>query len=478
MYLSSMKQQPLAWQHSNKYKKDLHMYTTTSLEEQNALYKNMLPSWKFYMNSFQGGDVYKAESYLTRYKFETDADYTKRVKQTPLDNHCASIVQIYTSFIYTEAPTRQYGVLSNDIMFADFLEDADRDGRSWNQFIKQASILASVYGHTWVIVDRPNTEVTTKQDEIDNGIRPYVSLITPPNVTDWKYSRLDNGVYELSMLKTLIHKDDDSSIYKIYYKDRTDTVVLSGETITTESVPNPYNKITAVPLYAQRGLQPGTSISDIADVADMQRAIFDENSEIEQIIRLSSHPSLAKTADTRVGSGAGGIVEMPTDLDPGLKPYLLQPTSASLDSIRNAITDKVSSINRMANVGAVRAIESKTMSGVALETEFRLLNSRLSEKADNLELAEEQIFQLISTMSGSNWDGIIEYPNSFNTRDKYNDIQFYQQALASGIDSELFKKGMQKKIVALMFNTNENIDDILSDIDNTATFTTDGLISE
>mgnify|MGYP006411322021 FL=1 len=454
------------------------MYTITSLEEQNPLYKKQLPNWQFFMNSFQGGEQYKAQSYLTRYKIETDADYTKRVKQTPLDNHCASIVQIYSSFIFTELPIRTMGSLTDDVIINDFFEDADREGRSWDNFMKQASILSSVYGHTWVVVDRPNAEVATKQDEIDNGIRPYVSLITPPNVTDWKYTRLDNGVYELTMLKTLIHKDDDSAVYKIYYKDRTDTVTLNGEAITTETVPNPYNKITAVPLYAQRGLKPGTSISDIADVADMQRAIFDENSEIEQIIRLSSHPSLAKTADTRVGSGAGGIIEMPTDLDPGLKPYLMQPTSASLDSIRNAITDKVESINRMSNVGAVRAIESKTMSGVALETEFRLLNARLAEKAGNLELAEEQIFQLIALMVGTTWDGIIEYPNSFNTRDKYNDLQFYQQALASGIDSELFKKGMQKKIIQLMFDNDESLSDMLNEIDSSSTFTTDGLVDE
>ena len=277
------------------------------------------------------------------------------------------------------------------------------------------------------------------------------------------------------MLKVLVSNTSDKKEYKIYYKDRTDTVIAIGDSITTDSVPNPYNKITAVPLYAQRGLTPGTGISDIADIADMQRSIFDENSEIEQIIRLSSHPSLAKTADTRVGTGAGGIVEMPEDLDPGLTPYLLQPTSQSLDSIRAAIVDKVESINRMANVGAVRAIESKTMSGVAMETEFRLLNARLAEKADNLELAEEQVFKILANMQNIKWDGTIEYPNSFNTRDKYNDLTFLQQAKASGINSTTFNKTIMKKI-AVLVSDEEDLDQIYTEIDDEAIFSDEGLV--
>ena len=106
------------------------------------------------------------------------------------------------------------------------------------------------------------------------------------------------------------------------------------------------------------------------------------------------------------------------------------------------------------------------------------VGARLAEKAGNLELAEEQIFQLIALMVGTTWDGIIEYPNSFNTRDKYNDLQFYQQALASGIDSELFKKGMQKKIIQLMFDNDESLSDMLNEIDSSSTFTTDGLVDE
>jgi hypothetical protein len=88
----------------------------------------------------------------------------------------------------------------------------------------------------------------------------------------------------------------------------------------------------------------------------------------------------------------------------------------------------------MANTGAVRATESKVMSGVAMETEFQLLNARLSEKADNLELAEEQMWKLWAAYMGTAWTGEIDYPGSFNIRDTGKEIVQLQQAKQAATD--------------------------------------------
>ena len=129
---------------------------------------------------------------------------------------------------------------------------------------------------------------------------------------------------------------------------------------------------------------------------------------------------------------------MPENLDPGLKPYLLEFSGASVDSIYRAIEHTIASIDKMANTGAVRATESKTMSGVAMETEFQLLNARLSEKADNLELAEEQMWKLWCEFMGYEWNGHIEYPGSFNIRDTAQEITHLQQAKAAATNPKVF----------------------------------------
>jgi len=93
----------------------------------------------------------------------------------------------------------------------------------------------------------------------------------------------------------------------------------------------------------------------------------------------------------------------------------------------------------MANVGSVRATESRTMSGVALETEFQLLNARLATKAQNLELAEEQIWRIFGIYQGIEWDGLVTYPDSFNIRDRGREIDELVRAKSAATDPIVLK---------------------------------------
>ena len=114
--------------------------------------------------------------------------------------------------------------------------------------------------------------------------------------------------------------------------------------------------------------------------------------------------------------------------------FLLEYNGASVDAIYKAIAAAVDAIDKMANTGSVRATTSKTMSGIAMQTEFQLLNARLAEKADNLELAEEQIWEIFADYQGMTWDGEIEYQDSFSINDEeaeYGKLQTARSA-ASG----------------------------------------------
>jgi hypothetical protein len=142
---------------------------------------------------------------------------------------------------------------------------------------------------------------------------------------------------------------------------------------------------------------------------------------------------LVKTPDTEAMAGAGAIVQMPDNMDPGLKPYMLS-VSTDTNSIYSAITHTVDAIDKMANTGSIRSSSPSRMSGVAQEQEFQLLNAKLSEKADNLQLTEEQIWQWYCQYQGKVWDGKIEYPGSFNIRDKQSEIDRLVKAKQAATD--------------------------------------------
>ena len=448
-------------------------YSRQEILRQHEHYSAYANRWQYYIRSFLGGEEYKEGRYLQEYNLELENEFEKRLSFTPLDNHCRNVVHIYSSFLFRVPPVRELGSLEQDQTVPMFLDDADLEGRSYGSLLRELQTYASVYGHCWIILDKPNSNARTRAEELQQEIRPYVNIYTPENVVDWNYSRATSGKYYLDYLKVREFTSAEKEIYRIWKLDTIDTVELkkvgAKEPTVIDSVPNPINSIPAVVLYNQRSPMRAIGISDLTDIADMQRAIYNELSEIEQLIRLSNHPSLVKTRDVDASAGAGAIIEMPDNVDPALKPYILQPSGQNLDSVLKTIQTKIDAINRLSHVGAVRSTSERVVSGVALRTEFQLLNARLSEKAHLMQLAEEQIWRLYALWQDKVFDGKIMYPESFDLRDWATDLEVLQQAKASNIKSDTFIKELDKQIARTVIEDDETLSQIDEEIDQSTT---------
>ena len=431
-------------------------------------YQETVNNWEYYIRSYNGGYDYMVGQYLHRYNLELDNEFNQRLANTPCDNHCKNIIQIYSSFLFRVRPSRDFGSLADEPTINNFLKDADLEGNSLNAVIKQAQNYASIYGHCFLILDKPNVTTNTRAEELDQDIRPYLSIVTPENVFDWNYERQLNGKYELNYLKIREEVDKKGGTYmRVWYPDRIDTIYMAEreEPRVIDTVDNMIGKIPAVILYNAKSHKRGIGQSDLTDIADLQKAIYNEYSEMEQLIRLTNHPSLVKTPSVNASAGAGAVIEMPDELEPNLKPYLLQPSGSSLQSIMDSIKNKVESINRIAHTGAVRTQKTGISSGVALQTEFELLNARLSEKADNLQISEEQLFRLYALFQNGVFDGEINYPDSFNIRDYATDLMFYQQAKAINVQSPTLSKEIDKEIARAVVDDDEKLNIIFNEID-------------
>jgi len=448
-------------------------YDRQFLTELHPDYERKMNDWNFHYRSYLGGQDYENGYFLHRYILETEEEYLKRSEFTPLDNHCRNVVQIYSSFLFRVPPTRDFGSLTGDPQLEAFLMDADFDGRQYNNLIREAQVNASIYGTCWLIVDKPLSNAKTRAEELSQDIRPYISIYTPENVTNWKYERASNGRYYLTSLTVVEEMMGKDAIVKVWSMEDITTYKVEDFTIgyatkkptKIDEQPNALGKIPAVCLYNQRTSIKGIGISDLSDVSELQKSIYNDYSEIEQLIRLSNHPSLVKTPNVEASAGAGSIIEMPEDLSADLKPYIIQPSSQSLESIMKTINMKVNAIDRITHMGAVRGTEKTVNSGIALQTEFQLLNARLSEKADYLQNTEEQIFDLYANWQGTTFDGEIIYPDSFDLRDYASDLQFLQQAKASGVQSDTFAKEVDKQIARAVVDDDEKIADIDAEIE-------------
>lgn len=419
----------------------------------NNIYHELQERWIYYLESYLGGQDYAEAGHLTRYVNESNAEYGARCLTTPLENHCQSTVSVYNSFLFRTSPKRDLGLIENLTETEDFLRDCDFENRSMDQFMNDLHTWMSVFGHAWVMVTQANVNALTLAEQRDQGVRPYLSMMTPLAVLDWQYARQPSGRYVLDYFKYLEDVNGNIKVIKEWTAEAIKTTIIDAEegAVLEEIIEdNQLGYIPAVIAYNNRSSLRGIGVSDIGDIADLQKFIYNSTSEVEQSIRLNTHPSLVKTPDTNAGIGAGSIIHMDESMDPALKPYLLEFNGASVESIYIAIEHATTAIDKLANTGAVRATESRTMSGVAMETEFQLLNSRLSNKANSLELAEENIWRIVSDYLNRDWTGKINYPGSFNIRDTASEINQLKTAAEALPNDRQIQKAIAVKIANWM----------------------------
>jgi hypothetical protein len=272
-------------------------YTRNQILDTHKDYNESIANWEFYIRSYNGGYDYTVGQYLNRYNLELDNEYHQRLYNTPCDNHCRNIIQIYSSFLFRVKPTREFGELEGEPTLSNFLKDADLDGNNFNAVIKQAQNYASIYGHVLLILDKPPVQTRTRADELSQDIRPYVSIVTPENVFDWNYTRLLNGKYELDYLKIREEVDKEGgSYFRIWTPEKIDTVYIEkygDNPRVIDTAENQIGKIPAVILYNAKSHKRAIGQSDLSDIANLQKSIYNDYSEIEQLVRLTNHPSLS-----------------------------------------------------------------------------------------------------------------------------------------------------------------------------------------
>lgn len=410
-----------------------------ALSSTHSFYTRNRDRWQFLYESYVGGEEYRRSAHLTRYQLETEGEYNQRLRITPLDNHCQSVVSTYISFLFREEPEREFYSWAGRPDVEAFLRDADHEGRSFDSFMKQVAIWTSVFGHSWVIMTKPNVGQVTQADEQLLGVRPYVNLLTPLVVSDWRWERQPNGEYKLVYFKYIEEVMDQTTVIKEWTPETIKTWImndLAKEAYVESEEPNLLGMIPAVLAYNQKSVVKDLGVSDITDIADLQRQIYNLHSENDQAIRLGTHPTLVAPTTAQIGSGAGAMILMQEGSDPGLNPYALEFSGAAVGSIHSSIDKLVEAIDRISFTGGVRSTVQRTMSGIAMETEFQLLNAKLSEKADQLELTEEQLWRLFARYQGLEGQPEIEYPDSFSIRDDQREFSQLAQAKSASTSPE------------------------------------------
>jgi hypothetical protein len=423
-------------------------------------YTAFIDEWKFFINSYLGGKFYRDGDYLLRHPFESVANYKRRKKIAYFYNYCAPIIDLFTSYLTKDQPKRSYGALSSDVvpprqpktLFDSFWWDVDFEGTNFEQFMRDAQRYASVYGMISIIVDKPTVKVKTKAEALTQDIRPYLSIITPENILDWKYVRLPNGKMALDMIKI----NEGDGMYRIWTRTSWEAWEVTSKDRAPQSRGKGVHDLGRVPivdLYNKKSLKRRVGVSEIQDIADINKNIYYFCSDAKEIIENTAFPMLAMPenkngADSEVAVGTSNILDFDPEL-PNSKPEWLEPPHSSLKEIREWIQQDAQEMVRIAKMGGLRNTETSVQpwSGVSIEAQERQLYSSLAEKASNAEQAELDILKLYADWEEEKFTGNIEYSRSFATRDLTTSLTNAIQAGTAKVNSLTFEKQRQKKIV-------------------------------
>lgn len=469
------------------------MKTKQELSQVHPVYAQNIEHWEYYWRSYAGGHQYREGAYLRKYLNEEAApgdQYNQRLVNTALQNHVKSIVHIYRSYLFRNEPSRVLGNLLNQQDVRDWITDVDLNGTDIDQFMKTLNDNLMIYGTSWVVLDRPSYKTQTRAEELTLGIRAYANQYVPSQVIDWAYESDFTGRKRLAYLKIIESRTATETQILIWYPDKverywtentaaqmvmTDSGGLSksakgqstitiGKISKAEQYINPLGYVPAFKVSIDAETN-GIGQSQIADIADTQRAIYNRLSELEQNIRISGHPTLVKTVDTQANAGAGAVIHIPEDLDPGLFPRLLQPNGSTASSILDSIQMDVNAIDKMAHVSGIRGSVGSPMSGVALQTEMQMLNSRLSDIAGVLQETEIRMWMIWVDWQGLtlNQDFEIIYEKSFDIRDRHSDIELLRKADELSTNQDL-DRWIQKELAKMLIGDEAELRSVIDSI--------------
>lgn len=435
--------------------------TVEELTKTHPDYDAFLPEWQFYIRSYLGGKFYRDGDYLLKHPFESDANYTRRKEIAYFYNYCAPIVDIFTSYLTKKQPVRSYGNLSTEVvpprqpktLFDAFWWDVDLENTNLEQFMRDAQRYASIYGRISIIVDKPSVAVLTQAQAKDQGVRPYCYIVTPENLLDWEYMRLSSGRPVLTMVKV----KEEGNNYRIWTRYgwsswRVDNVGKNREAIQTGEGFHDLGEIPIVNLYNKKSLTRMIGVSDLQDIADINKNIYYFCSDAKEIIENTAFPMLAmpydKGGDSEQTVGPKNILQFDPEM-PNSVPRWLEPPHSSLAEIREWIQQDAQEMVRIAKMGGLRNTETSVQpwSGVSIEAQERQLFATLAEKASNSEQAELDIFRLWAKWEGKEFTGNVEYPRDFAIRDLTTALQNAISAGTQRINSLTFEKARQKKVV-------------------------------
>jgi hypothetical protein len=389
------------------------MLTVGDLIATHNLYDENVEEWSMLQAVYDGIRSIIMNGYIKQHEREPDSSFKRRKDELFGLGYSKSIVEIFHFYLFKKPPKRQIGSLKNERVWDLFSNDSDLYGNNMDSVLMESSLYSAIQGHMGILVDKASTFFNNKLEQYEAKVYPYMAKYFPAAILDWVYERDDNSRPRLAMLKLL---DDlgGTEQYRIWHLDsweiwelpkdqngNPDKSNTEAEGIFINSGENPIGEIPFIWQYNLKSKNIGVGVSDIHEVSRIDLSIIRNLSQIEEIINFAAFPIMRKPmrdiSPTDVNNpqqddevSVQAIIEYDPESPESKPDWLPSEAAGPIQATLDFIAKKIQEIYRSSNAGGMAATEIQTQakSGVALKTEFQLLNAKLAGKAMNLDAVE------------------------------------------------------------------------------------------
>lgn len=462
--------------------------------------------WEKWRLAYEGGTHF-LESFLERFsKRETNEDFEKRKKITPVATHAKAAVNEIVNAIFERisAVVRKDGPDTYQSAIKGTEGGVDLQGRSMNAFIGRAVLPELLtMRKVGIFVDMPELLGPTLADK--GKARPYLYTYRAEDIRSWDYRRN----HELGELRAVLLRDWEydldpnglpigviASFRKLWLDEESGQVAVQFFDDAGNAEDPFLLELTRIPFVI---LEITNSI--MSDISSYQVALMNmESSDVafaltanypfytEQNDGLSNFQKIAKVdsdgkstdsgssdseikVGTTVGRRYGKNVERPGFIHPSPEPFL-----ASIEKQKRMKED----VRQLANL-ALSTIQPKMASAESKALDQEGLQSGLAAIGLELERAERRVATLWSMYEGSKTVAMVNYPERWSLRseeDRRKDAKELTE-LAGSVPSKTFQKEITKRVARVLLEhkiSPEDLEKIEKEVDSNQFSTSDAEI--
>lgn len=457
--------------------------TRSIISNRHPQYSEKLEDWRFFKQSYIGGRQYISDN-LRKYFKEGDKEFADRKSRAIRENHTKRVVELINTYLFKQDATRK----TTNTLAQSFLDNFDGKKKSASVFMKNASIWASVYGRVYIIIDRKenddNGKTGTQADNIN--AKYYCYLIFPEDVLDIAFDD-ETGAISWVLVRERFRDAESPYSAKSYTEERYRLWEREKWTLFDKagnSVEEGETGLDVVPIVYldNEELDEYSGESMIADVAYIDRAIFDNWSRLDSIVCDQTFSQLifpiealpADIVDNKdlreqfLALATNRVILYSSQAQ--TEPKWISPDASQAAFILTMLQSMTKQLYASLGLQSDTGTEISVQSGVAKAYDFDKVNKLLGSKANALQQCEKEIYKIFAKWAGSESIVVdVAYPSEFDVKSLIDELDTAER-LASLAISDTFTKEINKLVVmkALPKADDTLINTIFKEIDEKA----------